>query len=64
MDAIITQDDISLVLGKPSSGKTRLILIFIIIIIIVILIVVFLIVTGYISIGNPASPTVTGQSTQ
>ena len=59
MDALITQDDISLVLGKSSSGKTRLIFIFIIIIIIVILIVVFLIVTGYISIGNPAAPVVT-----
>ncbi len=64
MDAVLTQDDLSLVLGKSSNPKTRLIFIFIIIIIIVILIVVFLIVTGYISIGNPASPTVSGNSTQ
>ncbi len=64
MDAIPSQDDISLVLGKPSSGKTRLIIAFIIVIFIIILIVVFLIVTGYITLSNPAAPTVSGNSTQ
>jgi len=64
MDAIPSQDDISLVLGKSSSGKTRLIIVFIIIILIVILLVVFLIVTGYITLSNPAAPTVSGNSTQ
>jgi hypothetical protein len=64
MDAIPSQEDISLVLGKSNNGKTRLIIVFIIIIFIVILIVVFLIVTGYITLSNPATPTTTGNSTQ
>ncbi len=59
----ITFGDVQSVIGKPLSGKGRLIGIIILFFLIIILLLVFLIVTGYIKLINPAAPKSTNAGT-
>jgi uncharacterized membrane protein YqiK len=56
----ITRGDILNVVGKPIAGTPRTIFIIIIIIVIIIALIGFFIGSGYIQVGNPATPDVTG----